>query len=51
MRIPAATFTDANLSMMIDDLCAQHVKLSGANKERNAAYLKELLTEQARRAA
>lgn len=51
MRIPTATLTDANLSMMIADLCAQHPKLTGVRKERNAAYLKELCTEQARRAA
>lgn len=51
MRIPAATLTDANLSLMIADLCAQHPKLTGARKERNAAYLKELVIEQERRAA
>jgi PHD/YefM family antitoxin component YafN of YafNO toxin-antitoxin module len=51
MRIPTATMTDANLTMMIADLCAQHPKLTGTNKARNAAYLKELVTEKARRAA
>lgn len=51
MFIPTATLTDANLSIMIADLCAQHVKLTGANKERNADRLKQLCTEQARRAA
>lgn len=49
MNIPPATLSDANLSMMISDLCAQHVKLTGARKERNGAYLLELCTEQARR--
>ena len=51
MRIPTATLSNANLSMMIADLCAQHPKLTGALKERNAAYLKELVIEQERRAA
>ena len=51
MFIPTANLTDANLGMMIADLCAQHVKLTGANKARNAARLKQLCTEQARRAA
>lgn len=45
------TLTDTSLSMMITDLCAQHTKLTGTRKERNAARLKELCTEQARRAA
>ena len=51
MFIPASTLTDASLSMMITDLCAQHVKLTGALTERNADRLKQLCTEQARRAA
>jgi hypothetical protein len=51
MFIPVSTLSDANLSMMIADLCAQHPKLTGALKERNADRLKQLCTEQARRAA
>ena len=51
MRIPTTRLSDANLTMMINDLCAQHTKLTGANKERNAIYLKELATEKLRRAA
>lgn len=51
MFIPTATLTDASLNMMIADLCAQHTNLTGARKDRNAARLKELCTEQARRAA
>ena len=45
------TLTDASLSMMIADLCTQHTKLTGTRKERNAVRLKELCTEQSRRAA
>jgi hypothetical protein len=44
-----AAFSDASLSQMIADLCAQHVKLTGVRKERNAAYLKDLSLEQSRR--
>jgi hypothetical protein len=51
MRIPTTTMSDASLSMMIADLCAQHPKLTGIRKERNATYLKELVIEQQRRAA
>jgi hypothetical protein len=51
MFIPAARLSSANLTMMINDLCAQHPKLTGARKEQNAAYLKELVIEQDRRAA
>jgi hypothetical protein len=49
MTIPAASLSDSNLSLMISDLCAQHPKLTGAQKERNAAYLRELCLEQDRR--
>jgi hypothetical protein len=51
MLIPAACLSNANLTTMINDLCAQHPKLTGARKEQNAAYLKELVIEQDRRAA
>jgi len=51
MFIPAARLSNSSLNMMINDLCAQHPKLTGPRKERNAARLKELCTEQARRAA
>jgi hypothetical protein len=34
--------SDANLSMIISDLCAQHARLTGARKERNGAYLTAL---------
>jgi hypothetical protein len=51
MRIPAARFSDASLTMMISDLCAQHPKLTGIRKEQNAVYLKELAAEKVRRAA
>jgi hypothetical protein len=49
MSLPPSMLSDANLSMMISDLCAQHVKLTGERKERNGAYLKELCLEQSRR--
>jgi hypothetical protein len=51
MRVPTRTLSDASLAMQIADLCAQHPKLTGARKERNAAYLKELVIEQERRGA
>ena len=47
----AARFSDASLTMMISDLCAQHPKLTGIRKEQNAVYLKELVAEKVRRAA
>jgi len=49
MTISAARLSDASLTAMINDLCAQHPALTGANKERNAARLKELATEKFRR--
>jgi hypothetical protein len=51
MHLDPSMLSDANLSMMISGLCAQHTKLTGARKERNGAYLKELCLEQSRRHA
>ena len=51
MNIPPSMLSAANLSTMISDLCAQHAKQTGAQKERNGAYLKELCLEQSRRHA
>ena len=49
MTLPLSSLSDANLSQMIADLCAQHVNLTGIRKERNASNLLNLCLEQDRR--
>jgi len=51
MTISPVAFSVESLGLMIADLCTQHPNLTGARKERNAAYVKELAAEVARRGA